>query len=1045
MSAHSTRVRTSLVLSLGLLIPTLAASAQEAPKAAAGQCIVKFKQDGSHALTTSADALVNSRQGRTAYIRGTADRSSSLYDLFAKVNVTAARSVFRSAAETLPAPMALHKSAQQPPGPSLDAYMVLHYAGDRDPEAMCADLKEDLHVESCQPNYQMQAAYVPNDPYYHSSGAWGQPYGDLWGLKLLRMAQAWNVTQGRRQDQTPVLAAVVDTGVDAAHPDLAANVWTNPGEVAGNGVDDDANGYIDDVYGWDFTTCRFFGFAQCLLEKPRGNDTMDHDGHGTHVSGTIAAVGNNGLGIIGVAPQAKILPVKGLNDDGQGYSSDLAAGIVYAAQQGAAVINNSWGCGGPCPSNPVVEDAVRAAMAMGSTVVFAAGNSSDDVAKYSPQNMTDVKPIVVSASSPEDRPAFFTNYGLEVDVAAPGGDDEEGDISTDPFRNILSLRATDCDGCAPFVEIGDAYLRQAGTSMAAPHVTGVAALIRAAHPEFTPDDVRQVLRATASTLQGVANGHPIGAGRVDAARALTVQKVVQVDITSPDADQSVSPFDGPAAIYGTASGAGFRNYQLFFSEGRAPGSWSAVDGPSTAPVTEDVLGMWEIKSLADGVYTLRLRAASKQGFEFEAFQPAVVERYPGRRLTDAPYVQNNPVISGNRIAWFDERTRTRRDIYMCDYDPQTGACPEQRITTDDSVLPGGLAMDGDRIVWSDRGVNGRPDIYLYNLATGHQEKITDDPSDQFAPVISGDLIAWTDSRHGNPDIYLYDLATGRELRVTTHASTQANVAISGNRLAWWDVRRNPRRDVYVCTYDRDAGTCPEQRITPNNAKAGSPVISGDRVVWADRRSSAEENIFVYDLTTKKERRLIAAQGEQSNVALWGDHLVWMDIKDYKTRSIHHYDFRTTIRREMVSFPTGEFGPVVSDEMLVWSDNRFDVAQTGNMEIMVYPFPQRAISGRILDQAGVPVASVPVELLISRTPRESQADPVIATTGPDGVYRVEGLLPGCYKLTPKTTPALRAQGFRSFIDADDPTQPPPYRKTDLSSSQDQLEIDFTARR
>lgn len=1024
MSAHSTHVRTSFILSLGLLMPGLAASAQEAPKAAPNQCIVKFRQEGSRALTASADTLVNSRQGRTAYIQGTADRSSSLYDLFAKTKITDARRIFRSD----------------------DAYTVLHYEGDRDPEAMCAELEGDPHIEYCQPNYLMKTTMIPNDPYYHSSGAWGQPYGDLWGLKLLHMAQAWNVTQGRRQDQTPIVVAVVDTGVDAAHPDLAANVRTNPAEVPSNGIDDDANGYIDDVRGWDFTTCKFFRFAQCLVEKPRGNDTMDHDGHGTHVSGTIAAIGNNGMGIIGVAPQAQILPVKGLNDDGQGFSADLAAGIVYAAEQGATVINNSWGCGGPCPSNPVVEDAVRAAMAMGSTVVFAAGNASDDVVKYSPQNMADVKPIVVSASSPEDRPAFFTNYGIEVDVAAPGGDDEEGDASTDPFRNILSLRATDCDGCAPFVEIGDAYLRQAGTSMAAPHVSGVAALIRAAHPEFSPDDVRQVLRATGGTLQGVTSGHPIGVGRVDAARALTVQKVVQVDITSPDAGASVSPFDGPAAIHGTAAGQGFRSYQLFFSEGRAPGSWSSVDGSSTTPISAGLLGLWDIKALADGVYTLRLRATSKQGFVFEAFQPAVVERYPARRLTNAPYVQSNPVVSGNRIAWFDERTRVRRDIYMCDYDPQTGECPEQRITPDESFLPGGLAMDGDRIVWHDRRDGNRHDIYLYDLATGHEERLTDDPDiDQTSPAIAGDLIAWTDNRHGNADIYLYDLATGRELRVTTHASAQTNVAISGNRLAWWDVRRNPNRDVYVCTYNRTAGTCPEQRITPNNAKASAPVISGDRVVWPDRRSSAEENLFVYDLVTKKERRLVTELGEQGNPELSGDQLVWMDIRDYKTRSIHHYDFRTTIHREMVSFPTAEFDPTVSETMMLWSDNRFDVAQAGNMEIMMYVFPQRAISGRILDQAGVPVAGVPVELMINHTPRESQTDPFIVTTGPDGVYRVEKLLPGNYKLTPKLTPALRAQGFRSYIDADDPTSPPPYRKVDLSSSQDQLEIDFIARR
>src|SRR5262249_23738821 len=149
-----------------------------------------------------------------------------------------------------------------------------------------------------------------------------------------------------------VVIAVVDTGVDFTHPDLAANAWVNPGEIPGNGIDDDGNGYVDDVHGWDFA-----------------NDDADPDddyGHGTHVAGTAAAVGNNGVGIVGIAWESRVMAVKGISASGSGFVSDLAAGIVYAAENGARVINASWGGS----HSQVIDDAIAFAHAAG--VVFVA-------------------------------------------------------------------------------------------------------------------------------------------------------------------------------------------------------------------------------------------------------------------------------------------------------------------------------------------------------------------------------------------------------------------------------------------------------------------------------------------------------------------------------------------------------------------------------------------------------------------------------------------------------------------------------------------------
>ena len=178
---------------------------------------------------------------------------------------------------------------------------------------LLAALKKNPTVEHAELNVMLEAHYVPDDPFFLSGGAWGQTFQDLWGLHQIQAEQAWDISQG-----AGVVVAVLDTGLDYGHEDISANVWQNPGEIGldglsrdkrTNGVDDDGNGFVDDWRGWDFVS----------LATPSGdNDPLDDHGHGTHVAGTIAAVADNGLGVVGVAPQASILPVKVLNQGGSG-------------------------------------------------------------------------------------------------------------------------------------------------------------------------------------------------------------------------------------------------------------------------------------------------------------------------------------------------------------------------------------------------------------------------------------------------------------------------------------------------------------------------------------------------------------------------------------------------------------------------------------------------------------------------------------------------------------------------------------------------------
>jgi subtilisin family serine protease len=271
-------------------------------------------------------------------------------------------------------------------------------------EALAA-LREQPEVEYAELNMIVHTQTAPNDFYYSTSGAWGQSFRDLWGLQAISAETAWDTTQGGG-----VVVAVVDTGLDYNHEDIAGNVWSNDGETGldgngndkrSNGIDDDSNGLIDDWHGWDFVTTD---------GTPGDNNPMDDHGHGTHVSGTIAAMGNNGLGVVGVAPHAKIVLVKGLDAFGSGSTEDLANAIIYAADNGASVINNSWGGGGTTPQTLI--DAVSYAHDVkGAVVVAAAGNSNADVGKetygFYPACIRDV--IAVAAVDHLNAKASFSN------------------------------------------------------------------------------------------------------------------------------------------------------------------------------------------------------------------------------------------------------------------------------------------------------------------------------------------------------------------------------------------------------------------------------------------------------------------------------------------------------------------------------------------------------------------------------------------------------------------------------------------------------------
>lgn len=325
-------------------------------------------------------------------------------------------------------------------------------------------LRRNPLIEYAEPNYIAHVALIPDDHYYSTQ----------WALIKIQAPRAWDITTG----DSNIVIAILDTGVDLDHPDVAAKIWSNPNEIPGNGLDDDGNGFIDDVRGWDFVN--------------GDNVPQDDHGHGTHVGGIAAAETNNSLGIAGLSWGARIMAVKVLNEEGEGTYFDVAQGIKYTADQGAKIVNLSL-AGSDYSS--VLKDAVTYAHSTACILVAAVGNDNGPV-EY-PAKFPVV--VAVAATNASDERAYFSNYGPEVDVAAPG----------------VSIWSTLWN---------DTYGYRHGTSQAVPHVSGLAALIWSVNPTLTQDEVKSIIEQAAVDRGELGRDNYYGHGRIDvnaAVRATT--------------------------------------------------------------------------------------------------------------------------------------------------------------------------------------------------------------------------------------------------------------------------------------------------------------------------------------------------------------------------------------------------------------------------------------------------------------------------------------------------------------------------------------------
>ena len=424
-----------------------------------------------------------------------------------------------------------------------------------------ARLEANPAVAFVEPNYPVKIhastnSVFPNDFEFSKMYGLHNPGGtDARTNADISAPEAWRFTTGNRS----VILAVIDTGIDYLHEDLQENIWTNSKEIPANGVDDDGNGLVDDFYGYDFVS--------------NDSDPFDDNQHGTHVAGTIGAKGNNGVGTVGVCWEVSLMALKAFDENGNGTVGDAIAAISYAVQNGAKVINASWGLD---ERSKALEEASRFAADAGVLIVAAAGNNRTEAPSY-PASFETV--LSVGATNAKDARADFSNFGSFVDVAAPGAEI----MSTLPENKYGFL---------------------SGTSMAAPHVSGMAALVLSRFPTYTRQELFDILVNSVDTM---VFDQPIGNGRINLSIA------VQMDQPLPTAHLfSPATVSGVLDIKGDATGSFFAGYSLNVGAGRTPSNWVSISS-GLGRITNGSVGIFDSSVVPDGPAVLQLVVSNQNG------------------------------------------------------------------------------------------------------------------------------------------------------------------------------------------------------------------------------------------------------------------------------------------------------------------------------------------------------------------------------------------------------------------------------------------------
>jgi subtilisin family serine protease len=434
---------------------------------------------------------------------------------------------------------------------------------------------------------------TPNDPFFASKGAWGQPYADQWALPRIGFApkgsgnSAWDIETGLGH---PVIVAVLDTGIDYHHPDFApTSLWRNP-KPSKKGAN--PNGYDNDQIGWNFVL--------------NNNHPWDNDGHGTFVAGIIGAATNNGHGIAGINWGVQIMSLKVMNAFGKGRAFNLARAIIYAVDHDAKVINLS--VEGEKLTR-TEQAAVDYAYEKGALIVIAAGNQGADTSERFAGFRHG---LPVAALDMQDKRIGFSNWGKHVRIAAPGMD-------------ILSLRARRSDfllftgaknykAGASFVGPQNQFMRSSGTSFAAPLVSGVASLIWAKHPNLSNAQLERMLIMSADDVETPGWDQLTGYGRLNARKALEADPDYYLYAELHRLAPSKQGNQPVIQAFGTVGGSHFGDYRIEVGEGENPTQWRRAGNPSGGQIKDGLLGILTAQDFGKaGKWSIRIVAQDSKG------------------------------------------------------------------------------------------------------------------------------------------------------------------------------------------------------------------------------------------------------------------------------------------------------------------------------------------------------------------------------------------------------------------------------------------------
>jgi subtilisin family serine protease len=632
------------IATAGLLILIIFCAPVFAEEFVPGQMLIKFKSDV---------VTVKDKSGIGVFSLDKAEiKSSTIRSLNAKYNVKNIKSFAKKERK-----LKKLRDGHTVEFPDMSQIFLLEFPKDADVNSVVEEYKKDPSVEFAEPNYIMHI-FTPDDPFYISGEGSADNDPNQWGLYKIWLTSieagntGWNISTG----ESTVKVAVIDTGVNYIHEDLKTRV--------------------DSLEGYDFVN--------------GDSDPMDDHGHGSHVSGIIGADTNNGKGVAGVDWHCRIIPIKSFDAGGSGSNSNIVSGLIWAVSKEADVINMSFG---GYVNSSAVAAAISYAATSDAVLVAAAGNENTSSHSY-PASYDHV--LSVAATDSNDRKASYSNFGSTIDISAPGGDGSAFDyvhwiLST--YRHVTS----DND-----------YTWLAGTSMAAPFVSGLAALIRAKFPGLTSEAAAQKIIDYSDNIDAYNPGYEkkLGRGRINVLASLGG---LYGYIAYP-ANKGIAY--GSINILGSATGEGFSKYVVEYGRGSTPTTWTTIE-TSTTTVLNGSLATLDSTGL-DGYLTVRLTLndviskAKTVTFHAGSFDPPL--------LVARPQYGPNPFNPNKGSIMIKYDLDGNSDIYIYFFDISGSLLCRKFYSSGTS----GGAQGTNRVYWdgkNDFGETVANGVYLFRIAS----------------------------------------------------------------------------------------------------------------------------------------------------------------------------------------------------------------------------------------------------------------------------------------------------------------------------------------